>query len=174
MLVRPTWSAKTSSNLKTSSDQRKRLTFFHPDSTSKQLFSIEFHMVAQILCMAVMLLLSKHSPNHQSLFCFVYFTLAYSENICFCNTFFCSLAHVQLQQTVVQTVTDCLETCWTESCLTTADTIYINTLTHTQTVTVKHDEVRPFDLVWLLTAAFYTRKNGCERERERSKQFQAH
>lgn len=83
--------------------------------------------------------------------------------------FFCSSANVQLQQTIVQTVADCLETCWAaQSCLTTADTININMLAHTQTVTVKHDGVRPFDLVWLLTAAFYTtgRKGECVSERE--------
>lgn len=69
-----------------------------------------------------------------SFLCFVYFTLAYSKSICcFCNTIFSfwSSTNVLLQQTVVQTVTECLETCWAvQSCLTTADTININTLPH--------------------------------------------
>ncbi|AWP12904.1 Hypothetical protein SMAX5B_018414 [Scophthalmus maximus] len=64
---------------------------------------------------------------------------------------------VQLQQTAVQTVTDCLETCWTARMrLTTADTVHKHTLTHKQTATVNCDEVCPFDLVCLPTAAFYT------------------
>lgn len=147
---------------KNSSDQTEQFVFFHLHSTSKQLFSIGFHTVAQILCMVVMLLaileLIKHSPNPQNLSCFVYFGQVYcNSTCCLCNTFFPSPADVQLQQTAAQTVTDCLETCWTAHiCLTTADTIYINTHTHKQTATVKHDQVRPTDLLWLLTAAFYT------------------
>lgn len=86
-------SCKPSSNLKSSSDQTTRLVFFHLDSTSKYLFSIGFHTVARILCIAVTLLvipeLSKHSPNHLNPFCFVYFTLVYCKcSCCLCNSFF--------------------------------------------------------------------------------------
>lgn len=99
------------------------------------------------------------SPNRQAVVCVVFISPWSTVNVVVvCVTFFFfSPPDVQWQQTAVQTVTDCPETSWTAHiCLTTADSVHKHTCTHKQTATVKHAEVRPFDPVWLLTAAFYT------------------
>lgn len=137
ILVWPTWSAdmssKISSNLRTFSDQTKKLMFFPPP--------LHIQIVAQ------------HKVSHGSSNTLHGGCASTEQARCVGHTvnlfvlFFClffllpplllltprSLAKVQMQQTVVQTVTDCLETMLgcPESCLTTADTININTLAHT-------------------------------------------
>lgn len=110
--------------------------------------------------MVVMLLAAlEPGPNHQAIFCVVSNLPGSTVNVVVvCATFFfLSPPDVQRQQTAAQTVTDCPGTSWTAHiCLTTADSIHKHTHIHKQTATVKHTGVRPFELRWLLTAAFHT------------------
>lgn len=113
--------------------------------------------------------LSKHSLNHENLFCFVYFTLVYCKSSCLSNTFFflqqmSSCSGPQSKQWLtVWKPTGLPPSVWPLQTLST----YI--YKHKQTATATRAKVHPFDPVWLLNAVFYTteRNQECEWVSER-------